>query len=89
MWPQKVKSSITKNGPVSGHVFVLEKTADHIKAQCFPLVMFSDIGNRWKECLFPIVTKITTRKIMTKTRELIDHGCCFCQCSVPSMFLSI
>lgn len=89
MGPPKVKSLITENGLVFGYVFVLEKTADHIKAQCFPLVMFSDMRNRWTDCLFPVVTKITTREIMTKTRELIDHGCCFCQCSVPSMFLSI
>jgi hypothetical protein len=89
MGPPKVKSLITKNGLVFGYVFVLEKTADHIKAQCFPLVMLSDIRNRWTDCLFPVVTKITTREIMTKTRESIDHGCCFCQCSVPSMFLSI
>lgn len=89
MGPLKVKSLITKNGPVFGYVFVLEKTADHIKARYFPLVIFSDIRNRWKECLFPVVTKITTRKIMTKTRALIDHGSCFYQYGIPSMFLSI
>ena len=67
--PLKVKSLITKNGRVFGYVIVLEKTADHIKARCFPLIMFSDIRNRWKECLFPVITKITTRKIMTKRRS--------------------